>query len=397
MIRRLSCLDNEDKLLLSGSLNQFGSALTFLSVMLLLKEEHGASSIPFYFLIQSLPGLLLLPRFTSWIRNHWRKPVYAAVMSAMGINVLLLNVGFNLFHVYAYVILSSILLALSIPIGNSLISDWVTRERIGLLQTRAHSMRLIMWAIAPPLGGFLFPRIGPRLLFLADAMTFFVAAWLSLLLTPVAKDATSLGEGVGGSPLARHETRCAATHPQRAGVLWAWYALGAASNVLNGVEFGIFAARRLSESEIGVAVGCWGMGGFFSLFGAHRKLSKRLSTEALVAIMVCVTVAFNFAPSFPILCVMMTLMGVGFTMMSGRLRQQVEHAFAGPRASLSIWTRIQQRSSVLALLIYGGLGFVFQRGGRADLAGLALPVALLVLLGIQANARCCLRSRYRPA
>lgn len=374
--------EKEFILLAASAVSNFGSALTFIVIVLVLTESFGVASVSYGFLIQTLPAILLSPRLLSRIVGLRRKTVYQTLLTMLGINVLSLCGGQSILRIYLFMMVASVLGAVSTPVINSLISDWVAIDRIGTFQTRVHSLRLAMWAVAPVLGGLLYTSVGPETVFALDAVTFFIGAILiSFLESPKAKHLSEPANTLKRSsqaPLIRE-----ALHDEGYKAIFVWYALTLVSSILNGIEFAVFARSGFSEREVGFALGAWGAGGIVAFCTTSVRSAIQARTWSIVATLTITTAIFAYSRGPWVIYLSMLAMGAGFSMISGRMRQGVERSLRDASKSLLVWGHIQQRTAVISLLSYLLLGLLLPSALGTELAIVMLPLSLLCLLYLQ--------------
>jgi MFS family permease len=372
-------------LLAASAISSFGSALTFTAIALILKESRGASSISYAFFVQTIPQIFLYPQFLTWAVGSRRKLSYQILLILLGVNVLTLCIHDSILWIYIYMAVSSVLVASSTPIASSLMGDWIGVARIAIFQTRAQSLRLIMWAVAPVICVFLFTTAGATAVFLLDAISFMVAAALiSLLAAPEKKEAQT-GEGSPQLGTSGQSVRDI-VRGEHARFILVWYALTLASSVLNGVEFAIFDLSRLSEQEIGLALSAWGMGGALSFLATSWSFASRVSTSAILVMLSIVTLLFSCLRGLYVIYPAMFFMGAAFAVIGGRMRQEVECALTSPSNSLLLWGLIQQRTAFISLCTYLAIGLLLSNNWSIVVAVSILPLSVLCLLYLQISA-----------
>jgi hypothetical protein len=242
-----------------------------------------------------------------------------------------------------------------------------------------------MWAMAPVVGATLFSAVGSRVIFIVDAVSFFIAALLiSLLRNPegshVQTERHFLPTYEQSSILAD------AVKDRHLGFILVWYGLSLSSCVLNGVEFAVFELAALSERQIGFALGAWGCGGLLTLWVTSCRAVDQVSTSSILVALLTVSMIFTQFSGLYLICMCMLLMGIGFSIISGRMRQAVERSLRNTSKSLLLWGHIQQRTAVISLFTYCVLGLLLSNELGIKISMKMLPVSLLCLLYFQIRA-----------
>ena len=331
--------------------SSLGSWLTFLAMALLIKEKFGGNNVSFAFLIQSLGPLLLSNFFAKIIKPDHQYRWYMASLILSATNVAALVFSSNIYNVYLYLVIASVLGAFNRPLLLSLISEWVEKKDLTEVHTRVGAIQAALLALAPPLGGMITTYFGFEVLFIFDALTFVIAA---IILLPKPK---VLGEKKQANKNNEEahviEKRLPLDLRRHLYTCYVFLGIGA---TLNALEFHIFEIADFSRSDIGLVIGAWGVGAIFAMLMGSKV--KNTATVLWATILSAAFITFNLSSIVYLSCVAFVFGSLSNSILGGRLRANIQNEVPEGVKTLSVWTLVNKRLSLINIIFYGGIGFL---------------------------------------
>lgn len=257
-------------------INQFGSWLSFLAIILYAQQEYGSAASAIVFVAQTVPALIAARSVSDRIPLQHARRCWILGQVALGA----LTAALALIHtafaaVLIYVALSMLLKAILSPLYMSLMVGSVPQDQRRATMTGVGAAGSIAIVVAPALGGVLLSSIGPTWLFLLNATTYFLVALLMLVNPRLRAQDPSAGAQAAPRSLwsSIPSPRSLLLGPGdnarfvlRDPVLAAWVLLLAVGALLNGLETPYsFDVLHMSQPEFGRVLACFGLGGLVVL------------------------------------------------------------------------------------------------------------------------------------
>jgi hypothetical protein len=332
-------------ILTARMISSFGSWLTFMGTALMIQEHFGAKNVAYAFLLQSIPALLIPKWVINKVKSHrlldsW---IFGQILLAANVAALTLHLG--LAHVYIYLFIASTLNALLNPIYMSWTGIAVTPTDRALVQTRSQAINSGMLALAPPIGGVLCAVLGYDYLFTLDAITFLASG---AILLPFCSFRIKIPASVEVSSTSNHTQ----IYPHALkSLLWTWAIFLCLGGLLNTVEFFVFSRSELSKSEIGFALGAWGVGNLVNFLSIKPKASY------VAGFYVLSLLAFMISRNYAVILASFFIAGWANAWLSGKQRASIQNAISKDLSAMNVWTDIQRSTSVVNLIFYGLGGY----------------------------------------
>ena len=175
-----SIYKNKDfvKLLTAQGISDFGDGTAFLGFIMIILYAYSGTALEtsIIFICSALPVLIVGP-FAGVFVDRWnRKHVMIASDIIRGLVVLLLIFYQTLLSIYLVVFLVSTLSRFFYPARGSIIPNIVGRENVLSANALSQSVMYAMSIISPSVSGLLIGYIGVKIVFLVDAISFFLSA-----------------------------------------------------------------------------------------------------------------------------------------------------------------------------------------------------------------------------
>lgn len=354
-------------------INQFGSWLSFLAIVLYAQQEYGSAASAVVFLVQTVPALLAARSISDRIpaqhaRQYW--VVGQAVLGALTVALAFVHEWFG--AVLIYVALSMLVKAILSPLYMSLIVGSVAQEQRRATMTGVGAAGSIAIVIAPALGGLLLTVIGPTYLFLMNAATYAIVAVLVLISRQLrAQDpdaASSVPRRSLWSSIPSPRSLMFGPSDSRRfvlsdAVLATWVLLLLIGALLNSVETPFsFDVLGVSQAEFGWILACFGLGGLAVLVVSLVRDSPLLGPRTAVALYAGGLVLWMFAGR-PGAYIGFVLAGIGGALLSGWTRARLDQWSEqhGVRPQL-LWGWANQSMLFVNLVVYGAAAVAFALG-----------------------------------
>lgn len=366
-------ISSKHRLIAIAVINQFGSWLSFLAIVLYAQQEYGSAASAVVFLVQTVPALLAARSISDRISAQHARHYWVAGQLTLGALTVVLAFTHAWFaSVLIYVALSMLIKAILSPLYMSLIVGSVPQEQRRATMTGVGAAGSIAIVIAPALGGLLLTTIGPTYLFLMNAGTYVLVSMLVLLskqLRAQDREAESPSKPRGlwssiPSPKSLlfgpgDNGRFVLADP----VLATWVLLLLIGALLNSVETPFsFDVLGVSQAEFGWILACFGLGGLLVLIISLTRDSPMLGPRTAVVLYVSGLVLWMLGGR-PGAYAGFFLAGVGGALLSGwaraRLDEWSEHHLIRPQL---LWGWANQTMLFVNLVVYGAAAVCFALG-----------------------------------
>lgn len=354
-------------------INQFGSWLSFLAIVLYAQQEYGSLASSVVFLVQTVPALLAARSISDRLPAQHARIYWVVGQAALGALTVALAFVHEWFGaVLIYVALSMLVKAILSPLYMSLVVGSVPHKQRRATMTGVGAAGSIAIVVAPALGGLLLTIVGPASLFLMNAATYAVVAALVLGTRQLRAQEPETSSPMrrlsiwSSIPSARSlmfgpsdSRRSVLSDP----VLATWVLLLFIGALLNSVETPFsFDVLGVSQAEFGWILSCFGLGGLAVLVGTMVRDSPLLGPRTAVAVYAGGLVLWMFAGR-PGAYLGFFLAGIGGAVLSGWARSQLDEwsEQQAVRPQL-LWGWANQSMLFVNLVSYGAVAIAFALG-----------------------------------
>lgn len=359
------------RLYTSSLINTLGSWLTFLAIALITQERYGTQYVALVFLVQTLPAIVLSRGFARIVPRQRQAQAYLVTQIILALNSLLLVFFQTLPVIFVHLLVASALRSLASSLFNSLLVDWVAPERQREVLTRLGGLQAGTLAFAPILGAWLKVMTSAHMLFLLDALTFVagVALLNELFVRPTQEARWEFAwRDLFGEILPTPRGIPAAV----VRVLAVWFGFLVVGALLNAIEFPGFEVHRLTEPQIGYALGAWGAGSLLAFLLPLPNLNPILSAALYVAGLLL----FVVGGVWWVVIAAFFIAGAFSAYFSGTIRARLQASVKPEDNPAVLWAYANQVTQIINLVAYASAGLLLTS------LGFHLFGAIMLLLGL---------------
>lgn len=341
-------------LYISRFFGSFGSWITYLGIALFVQENYGSRHVPWTFLIQTLPAFLFANVLCQYFKNiDLRKILIISHMClAFGIFALAINPG--LWQIYVYLIFSSLVSALALPLLNEGISQWFSSEKLSEVHTRLGAIQSCTLIFAPMSGGMISALFGYKTLFMVTMFCYISSAFFLFFLPPGERK-TKEKRSQSQSLILAYRNLSENKFLKNL-VIIGWCSM-LASSLLNGTEFAIFKKNALSSGQIGLVISGWGIGNIFAFILFSLKSKKHFFDIRTSSFFFGLSIIlFTWGNHYFVLAFSFIIAGFFSALLSGLTRAEIQKS-AGDQ-SLDLWVFFHRTTSLIQMITYGMVGLL---------------------------------------
>lgn len=377
-------------LLYSATLvSSIGNWLTFLGLALLIQKQFGISSVPYYFLVQSLVPFLFAKKITAYFSKFPPLRIFLGIQVILALNVITLIATKSLYHILIYSGISALTIALANSIFFQILSEKIKGAEFAKISTKISAIDVAALTFAPSIGA-LFVIKQTNLLFILDAVSFIVSA---ILFAWVFSTKTNISENKQAKQNISEDTyeQKVSTPDLQPSVITnttkiekirqSWYLFLTIGSAINALEFAAFNRAQLNEHEIALTISAWGIGALIALFLPEVK-RKTLHLKWLSSVSLLFLALFAFIPNFYFLILAFAFLGALRPLTSGKLKEATVQA-TKPTLIGQEWAHIQSRWALINLGVYSIFAKVLEYNFFFVLACLTVTTAALLVFRTQ--------------
>ncbi|MFZ4405162.1 MAG: MFS transporter [Pseudobdellovibrionaceae bacterium] len=367
-------------LYLSRLFTGFAGWLVFLAIALMVKDEYGSNKVPWVFLIQSLPPLLLSNWLASKTTESKMKNVFLISQFISIVALLFLNKYFSIYGIYSFVLINSLVQTMNNPILVSMAMKSVGQDRWQAVHTRLTSIQSSTLAIAPIFGGWFSMSFGFASLILLTALIGIFGLVFMFFAIPPLQDSVQTTDRTQSSFLQKWRPLIIQDKDLKTAIgLWSIFLF--VGGLLNTIEFPVFEIQSLSHSKIGFMLGAWGFGNLLVFATSYKK---KAPLTALQSCSLFALTLFLFIGTFSFTASLVSFFIGGFlnSYIAGILRNKISSAIPTRVRPLDVWAAVNQRMSLINIFCYGLGGYALKFISVQYLGALMLVFALLLIFAL---------------
>jgi hypothetical protein len=377
-------------LLYSATLvSSIGNWLTFLGLALLIQKQFGLSSVPYYFLVQSLIPFLFAKKITAYFTKFSPLRIFLITQVILALNVLTLVATKSLYHILIYSGISALTIALANSVFFQMLSEKIKDADFAKISTKISAIDVAALTFAPSIGA-LFVIKQTNLLFILDAVSFILSAilfaWVFNAKTTVSEN-KQVEQNISEES---HEQKLSTPAPQPSAatsitsiekIRQSWYLFLAIGSAINALEFAAFNRAQLNEHEIALTISAWGIGALVALF-LPEVTRKTVNLKWLNVVSLLFLALFAFIPNFYFLILAFAFLGALRPLTSGKLKEATVQS-TKPSLIGQEWAHIQSRWALINLGVYSLFAKILEYNFFLVLAFLTVTTAALLVFRTQ--------------
>ncbi len=336
-----------------------GDWMTLLATALWISERFGSDKVPYVFLLSSLPHLLFARVFARMLCRIPALTLYALGQLLLAFNVFSLTIGEpSLTRLLVYGGFAATISAATRPAWDSLLGEWFSGADRAEVFIRVGAITSSLLILAPVTGGALSQILGYQAVFMIDAASFLLG--LGVLAPQLRQCRHVIVSSRSVLPSESQKTEEWTMPANLRNSIFAWYALLSIGVLINGTEYLAFKNFGYTPAQVGIVIGCWGVGGLIAFATASQLQISRLARDLPIGLGVVLCV-FLLVGRFEASCTAFIVAGFLNARCGGHLRAQIQMNIPDNLASLPVWSLINQRLSLINILGYVLAGTVLAK------------------------------------